>query len=138
MEEVCMHGRLLALVVLLAALSAACGGGGPRITRAEGASGTQESLPDGAALIADNSLVIGSATYRLGATAGAPLMGSLAPLAVPSPDASQYLYNSWAQGADVVCSGDATVRGNCKNPSPDAVYGRPTLRLFTPSSSRDV
>jgi hypothetical protein len=127
------------IVALLAALTAGCGGsGGPRIPRAEGATDSQQSLPDGAALVADNSLVIGSATYRLGATAGAPLIGSLSPMAVPSPDGGQYLYNSWAQGADVVCSGDPTVRSNCKNPAPDAIYGRPTLRLFTPASGQDV
>jgi hypothetical protein len=139
MEEVGMRTRFLGLVLLLAALAAACGNGGPRIDKAQGATqGDQSSLPDGAALIADNSLIIGSATYRLGATAGAPLVGALAPLSVPSPDGSQYLYNSWAQGADVVCSGDPAVRGNCKNPAPSAVFGRPTLRLFTPASSRDV
>ncbi len=132
--------RMWGLLALFAALTAACGGGGaPRLTQAVGAAAAgQEALPDGAAVIADNSLVIGSVTYRLGATAGAPLIGSLSPLAVPSPDGSQYLYNSWASGADLVCSGDESVRGNCKNPSPDAVYGRPTLRLFTSASSRDV
>jgi hypothetical protein len=56
---------------------------------------------------------------------------------VPSPSGDQYLYNSWAQGADEVCSGDPAKRGNCKEPGPDAVVGRPTLRLFTPSNGQD-
>jgi hypothetical protein len=128
------------LAVVVALILGACGRvARPPLPRAEGAGGgEQTSLPDGAALVADNSLVVGSVTYRLGATAGAPLIGALAPLAVPSPDGSQYLYNAWAQGADVACSGDPAARGNCKNPAPDAVFGRPTLRVFTPASSRDT
>ena len=134
-----MRARFWPILFALATLVTACGNGGARIKEAVGATqGDASALPDGAALVADNSLEIGSATYRLGATAGAPLLGSLAPLAVPSPDGSQYLYNSWAQGGDVVCSGDPSVRGNCKNPAPNAVFGRPTLRLFTPASSQDV
>jgi len=127
------------ICVLVALAAVGCGRAtAPPLPRAEGASGGSQALPDGAALVADNSLTIGSATYRLGATAGAPLVGALSPLAVPSPDGKQYLYNSWAQGADVACSGDPAVRGNCKNPAPDAVFGRPTLRLFTPATSQDV
>jgi len=132
--------RMWGLVALLAALTAACGGsGGPRINQAEGAAqqNGQGTLPDGAAVIADSSLIVGSQTYRLGATAGAPLIGALSPLAIPSPDGSQYLYNSWAQGAEEVCSGDPSVRGNCKEPASDAVVGRPTLRVFMPSTGQD-
>jgi hypothetical protein len=125
--------------VFVALLLASCGrASGPRLPLAQGASGGQAGLPDGAALVADNSLVVGSATYRLGATAGAPLIGSLSPLAIPSADGRSYVYNSWTQGADEACSGDPSVRGNCKEPGPTTVIGRPTLRVFTPSTGRDV
>jgi hypothetical protein len=88
-------------------------------------------------MVADNSLILGSQTYRLAASASAPLIGSLAPLAVPSPAGDRYVYNSWTQGADEVCSGDPSQRGNCKQPDPGAVFGRPALRVFTPSSGSD-
>jgi len=124
----------------LVVTAAACGHtSGPSLRAAVGAtSDGSGSLPDNAALVADSSLVVGSQTYRLGATAGAPLTGSLVPLAVPSPSGDRYLYNSWAQGADEQCTGDPSQRGNCKEPARDAIIGRPTLRVFTPSSGQDV
>ena len=74
----------LVLALLLAAALGACGNASaPRLPQAVGATGqTEGAVPPGAAYVAGNSLVIGSTSYRLGATAGAPIIGALAPLAV--------------------------------------------------------
>lgn len=135
-----MRIRTPLIALLLALAASACGPAAkPRLPAAQGAGqSSSATVPDGAAFVADNSLVVGSQTYRLAATAGAPLIGSLAPLAVASADGSRYVYNSWAQGADEVCSGDPSQRGNCTEPAADAIYGRPTLRVFTPADGKDV
>ena len=67
-----MHvSRSLWGLVLVAVVASGCGHAvRPRLDTAAGAQAQsdQGTLPDNAALVADGSLVIGSQTYRLGAT----------------------------------------------------------------------
>ena len=69
--------RRLPVVLILLSLAACGRSGSPPLSQAAGETQSgQATVPDGTAIIADNSLVIGSQTYRLGATGGAPLIGS--------------------------------------------------------------
>jgi hypothetical protein len=95
-------------------------------------SGVLEKPPG--AYVRGSTLVRGRARSKLGAQVSGPLMGSLAPVAVPSADARYVAYSTWARTRELDPERSFSKQGIR---SGDAL-GAPSLRVFDQTLDKDV
>ena len=95
-------------------------------------SGALERPPG--AYVRGSTLARGRARSKLGAQVSAPLMGSLAPVAVPSADARYLAYSAWARTREL----DSELSFSKQGIRSGDALGAPSLRVFDQRLEKDV